>query len=92
MIVHQYIGGHKTKLKNIRRGVPKHEVGNIDGAYDNLRKRGFFLYEIRNREPYFSINPKCVQYSRELIRYNRCPLCNYYLKNLEFCSECKKNF
>ena len=91
MIVHHYIGGKKTTLKNIRRGILKHDAGNIDIAYDSLKKKRFFLYEIRNREPYFSINPRNLQNAHELIRYNRCPLCNYYLENLDYCRECKKD-
>ena len=91
MIAHHYIGHSKTALKDVRRGIPKHEAGNIDNAYDSLRKKGFFLYEIRKREPYFSINPKIVPYTNDLIRYNRCPLCYYYLEDLEYCRECGKD-
>ncbi len=90
MIVCHYIGGAKTFLKNIRRGIPKHDAGNVDSAYDSLKKKGFFLSEIRNREPYFSINPRNLQYAHDLIRYNRCPLCNCYLEDLDYCRECKK--
>lgn len=91
MIVHNYIGGKKTTLKNIRRGIPKHDVGNINNAYERIRKKGFFLIEIRNREPYFSIYPKCVRYASDLIKFNKCPLCNYYLEDLEYCRECRKD-
>ena len=90
MIVCCYIGGKKTKLKNIRRGIPKHDVGFIKTAYNSLKKKGFFLSEIRNREPYFSINPKTLQNAHDLIRFNRCPLCNCYLEDLNYCRECKK--
>jgi hypothetical protein len=91
LVAYRYIGGSKTTLKNIRKGLPKHEVGNIDVAYDYLKKKGFFLYEIRNREPYFSLYPKCVRYASDLIKYNRCPLCYYYLEDLEYCRECRKD-
>lgn len=91
MVVHKYIGGKKTTLKGIRRGIPKHEAGNMDVAYDSLRKKGFFIYDMRNREPYFSLYPKRVRYASDLIRYNRCPLCSYYLEDLEYCRECKKD-
>ncbi len=91
MVFHRYIGGRKTTLKNIRRGVLKSEAGNIDVAYDTLKKKGFFLYDIRNREPYFSINPRCVRYASDLIRFNRCPLCNYYLEDIDYCCKCKKD-
>lgn len=91
MIIQNIIGHKKTSLKDINRGIPKHDVGNIGGAYDSLRRKGFFLYEMRRREPYFSINPKCVPIVNDLIRYNRCPFCNNYLKNLKYCTTCNKD-
>jgi len=91
MVVYNHIGSKKTILKNIRRGIPKHDAGYINFAYNSLKKKGFFLSEIRNREPYFSINPKNLQNAHDLIRFNRCPLCNCYLENLDYCRECKKD-
>ena len=91
MIVYHYIGGKKTSLKDIRGGIPKHEAGNMNAAYESLKKKGFFIYEMRKREPYFSLHPKNVGYANELIRYNRCPFCNYYLKNLQYCTKCEKD-
>ncbi len=91
MLSQNYIGGKKTSLKNIIKGVPKHNAGIMKNIYDDFRRKGFFLYEIRKREPYFSLDPQCVKNVKILVINNRCPLCYSYLEDLDHCRVCNKD-
>lgn len=87
MLNHNIIGGKKTNLQNMMRGVAGHDRGNMKKAYDNLLRQGFFISEVRG-EPYFSLNPIAIEDVSYLIRLNRCPKCNSYLQNTKKCTNC----
>jgi len=90
MIYHNYIGHRKTTLPSMIRGVPAHDRGNMKDAYSDLKKKGFFIFETRSGDPYFSLYPSLVETVTFLLKLNRCPYCNVYLKDLDICKACNR--
>ena len=85
------IGGKRELLKNVFKGSPLNERGNLKSAYKSLNKEGYTLQHGRKKgEPYISLDPSLVTEIVEILEYNRCDRCGEYLDDLTYCKYCNK--
>jgi len=61
------IGGRHCGLREIQRGFPTHERGNVEGYLRNLIRSGFVMEHPTSYGRQYSLNPRMIHEIKETI-------------------------